>query len=56
MEIIPFQHETQRTLWKSPADDTGLDIDDDLIIAIYRMKMRRCMVAGKNADGNPKKS
>jgi len=56
MQIEPLQHMPERPFREIAPNDPATNIHRDLIFTVYRVKMRRRMVARKDADSDSEKS
>jgi hypothetical protein len=56
MESIPLQNMLQGTPWKAPFDNAILKRDNNLIAAIFRMKMWGTVIAVVHRNDDTQKS
>ena len=56
MQIEPFEHKTERPLREVPVYNSALNVNDNLVLSIDSMEMRRRMIPWKDADYYAKKS
>ena len=56
MKVGPLQNSPQGSLWKSPFHYSSLDLDGNLVITVFGVKMRRGMITIEHADHNSKKT
>lgn len=56
MDVGPFQHGPESPFGKSSLHDARLDLDGDLVAAVFRVKVGRGMVPVEHADDDSKKA
>jgi hypothetical protein len=56
MKVSPLHHSPQGPFWKFSLHYSSLDIDGNFLITVFRVKMRRGMIAIEHAHHNSKKA